>query len=86
VLVTPQLLVYAKGGYVNNEQRKRFDAPVGETSFYDHYRTDGYQLGGGAEYSLTDMFYVNAEYKYSNYHSHTARQRALIGFGVRFKP
>lgn len=86
VLVTPQLLVYAKGGYVNNEQRKRFDAPPTETSFYDHYRTDGYQLGGGAEYSLTDMFYVNAEYKYSNYHSHTARQRALIGFGVRFKP
>lgn len=87
-LVTPALLVYAKGGYVSNEQRKRFTpaAGTGETGFYNHGRSDGYQVGGGVEYSLTDMFYVNGEYKYSNYANRTARQRALIGFGVRFKP
>jgi outer membrane immunogenic protein len=86
VLVNPKLLIYGKGGYASNEQRKRFDAPPGETSFVDHYRTDGYQVGGGAEYSLTDMFYVNAEYKYSNYADHTSRQRAMLGFGLRLKP
>ena len=87
-LVTPQILVYGKGGYVSNDQRKSFipAAGTGETGFYNHGRTDGYQVGGGVEYSLTDMFYVNGEYKYSDYADHTARQRALLGFGVRFKP
>ncbi len=87
-LVTPKILVYGKAGYVSNEQRKSFipAAATGETAFYGHGRTDGYQVGGGVEYSLTDMFYVNGEYKYSNYDNHTARQRALIGFGLRFKP
>ncbi len=87
-LVTPQVLVYGKAGYASNEYRKLFTpaAGTGERGFRDTGRTDGYQVGGGVEYSLTDMFYVNGEYKYSNYANHTARQRALIGFGVRFKP
>jgi outer membrane immunogenic protein len=89
--VTPQLLAYGKAGYVSNEYRKSFNpaAPtvgVRETGFYNHGRTDGYQVGGGVEYSLTDMFYVNGEYKYSAYSNDTARQRALVGFGIRFKP
>lgn len=90
-LIGDNLLVFGKGGYVNNEQRKRFDAPAGETSFYDHYRTDGYQVGGGVEYSLpTGMgipapLYVSAQYVYSNYVDHTARQRVMGGIGVRFK-
>lgn len=90
VLVTPDLLVFGKGGYASNEQRKRFDAPVGETGYYDHGRTDGYQVGGGVEYSLTSYhmpapLYVSAQYVYSNFADHTARQRALLGVGVRFK-
>lgn len=90
-LVTPKLMVYGKAGYVSNEFRKRFTpaaptATVRETGFYDTGRTNGYQVGGGVEYSLTDMFYVNGEYKYSNYNNNTARQRALVGFGVRFNP
>ncbi|WP_298689620.1 porin family protein [uncultured Sphingomonas sp.] len=89
-LVTPQLLVFAKGGYVSNEQRKAFAAPAGETSFYNHGRTDGYQVGGGVEYSLTQVslplpVYVSAQYVYSNYDDHTARQRAMLGVGVHFK-
>ena len=83
-LVTPQILVYAKGGYVNNEQRKAFTGTATESGFYDHYHSDGYQVGGGVEYSLTHMFYVNAEYKLSDYDDHTLRQRALLGAGVRF--
>ncbi|WP_454883201.1 outer membrane protein [Sphingomonas oryzagri] len=64
--------VVAKGGYVSNEQRKRFDAPAGETSFYNHGCTDGYQIGGGVEHSPTNFklplpLYVNAQYVYSNY-------------------
>jgi len=95
-LVTPQLLVFGKAGYVTNDQRKRF-APSGslfyvngqivgpETGYYNHGGSDGYQLGGGLEYSLTDMFYVDGQYIYSSYDDHTARQRIMAGFGVRFK-
>lgn len=82
VLVRPNMLAYVSGGYVNNEQRMRFSAPRGQTSFSDRYRTDGYQLGGGVEYSLTDKYYVNAAYKYSQYSDHTARQRAMMVSGV----
>lgn len=53
-LVTPQF------------QRKRLVGPVGETLVYDRYRADGYQVGGGAEYTLTPdsraPVYVNAQY------------------------
>jgi outer membrane immunogenic protein len=84
-LVTPQLLVFGKGGYVNNEQRRRVDAPAGQSSLYEHFRTDGYQVGGGVEYSLTDMFYVDGQFVWSKYHDHTSRQRAMFGVGLRFK-
>ena len=95
-LITPQILVFGKGGYVSNEQRKRFDATsnlfyvngqiVGpEQSYYKHGSTSGYQVGGGVEFSLTDMFYVDAQYVYSDYENHTRRQRAMFGAGVRFK-
>lgn len=92
VLVTPQFLVFGKGGYVNNEQRKRFTAPAGQTGYYDHFASDGYQLGGGVEYSAGDRFsgalsglYLSGQYVYSNYSDHTSRQRLMLGVGVRFK-
>lgn len=90
--LTPNVLVFGKGGYVSNEQRKRFDAPVGQSSFYDHYRTDGYQYGGGAELSMADRFsgalsglYLNAQYIRSQYNDRTARQRVMGGVGIHFK-
>lgn len=89
-LVTPNFLVFGKGGYVNNEQRKRFDAPAGQTGYYDHFRSDGYQLGGGLEYTLTSAdaklpVYVGAQYVYSQYSDHTSRQRVMGSIGFRFK-
>jgi outer membrane immunogenic protein len=83
-LVNPKLLVYGSGGYVNDEQRKAFSGTASETGFYNHVHTDGYQLGGGAEYSLTDRFYTGLGYRYSNYADHTARQRLFLSAGVRF--
>ncbi|MGI4731973.1 MAG: outer membrane protein [Janthinobacterium lividum] len=92
VLLAPQILVFGQGGYVTNEQRKRFTAPVGQTSYYDHFNTDGYQVGGGVELSMADRFkgplaglYVNAQYVYSNYSDHTSRQRVMGGIGIHFK-
>jgi outer membrane immunogenic protein len=92
-LVTPSTLVFAKGGYASQEQRKRFDpaAGSGETGYYNHGRTNGYQVGGGVEYSFDKLqtplpVYVNAQYVYSNFSDHTSTQRAMMGIGVRFKP
>ncbi len=88
VLATPQLLIFAKGGYVVNEQRKRLDTATG--GYYDHFNTSGYQVGGGVEYSLTGEqtrlpLYANVQYVYSQYNDHTARQRVMAGVGLRFK-
>jgi outer membrane immunogenic protein len=95
-LVTPALLVFGKGGYVNDTQRNSFLSSSGlyyvngnivgpGYSAKDHYSTDGYQVGGGVEYSLTKMVYVSGQYVYSRYDDHTSRQRALFGAGIRFK-
>jgi outer membrane immunogenic protein len=95
-LLAPALMIFGKGGYVSDRQRNSFFASSG---FYvvngqivgpgysarDRYSTDGYQAGGGVEYSLTDMFYVSGQYVYSRYHDHTSRQRAMFGAGIRFK-
>lgn len=88
VLATPQLLIFAKGGYVNNEQRRRLDTPTG--GFYETFNTSGYQVGGGVEYSLTGEqtrmpVYANVQYVYSQYDNHSSRQRVMAGVGVRFK-
>jgi outer membrane immunogenic protein len=83
-LVNPKLLAYASGGWVNDEQRKAFTGTGTEAGFYNHTNTDGYQLGGGVEYSLTDRFYTGLGYRYSNYQDHTARQRLFLSAGVRF--
>ncbi|RZM34293.1 MAG: porin family protein [Sphingomonas sp.] len=88
-LVTPRALVFGKGGWVTNEQRKRFDTrTAGQRSFYDHVNTTGYQVGGGVEYTVVEgrlPVYANAQYVYSQYNDHTSRQRIMGGIGVRFK-
>ncbi len=86
-LLTPQLLVFGKGGYVSNEQSIRF-TPTEGTSSYGRYKTDGYQYGGGVEYSLPIMnmpVYLTAQYVRSQYDDHTSRQRLMGGVGLRFK-
>jgi outer membrane immunogenic protein len=86
VLVNPNALIFVKGGYASNEQRKRYSAP--RNSYYDHFNSDGYQVGGGVEYTLTEgrlPAYVDVQYVYSQYNDHTSRQRIMAGVGVRFK-
>lgn len=91
-LLTPQALVFAKGGYVSQDQRKRFDPAVGslETGYNNHGHSDGYQVGGGVEYTIDQLklpvpVYVNAQYVYANFDDHTSTQRVMGGVGVRFK-
>ena len=89
-LVTPGLLMFGKGGFVSTDQRKSFTPSGNNPGYYNHTGTDGYQLGGGVEFSVTQFnlplpVYVSAQYVYSNYDDHTSRQRLMGGIGVRFK-
>jgi outer membrane immunogenic protein len=96
VLISPATLVYAKGGIVVNEQRKRFDRDAVATpgipvntafgDYYNHYRTRGWTVGGGVEQLLSDNLYVKAEGRYSNYRTDSSRLVGLIGVGLRFGP
>ena len=92
LLLAPQLLVFGKGGFINNEQRKSFNAPAGQQSYYNHFNTDGYQVGGGVELSMANRFqgplsglYLSAQYVYARYDDHTSRQKLFGGVGIRFR-
>lgn len=84
VLVTPKLLVYGKGGFAQDRQRRFLNTAAGATVYNDRYRTDGFQVGGGLEYTVGQRFYVSGEYRYANYYTHTSRNQLLGGVGIRF--
>jgi outer membrane immunogenic protein len=91
-LATPDLLVYGKGGYVNNAQRTYVYSPAGALTAATHGHADGYQYGGGVEYTLHDRVsfvptgvYVSAQYVRDEYDNHTSDQHAMGGIGFRFR-
>ncbi len=92
IMASPSTLVYVKGGFVVNEQRKRFDAftigtrPAPFGDYYNHYHTKGYVVGGGIEQMLSDRIYVKAEGRYANYKTNSSRLTGLLGLGVLFGP
>jgi len=92
VMMSPSTLIYAKGGFVVNEQRKRFDAdtigsrPAAFGDYYNHYRTKGYVVGGGIEQMLGERIYVKAEGRYANYKTNSSRVTGLLGLGILFGP
>lgn len=95
-MVTPQILVFGKGGYVNDDSRTRFTPTTNllyvngvivgpERPYYRRFSTGGYQAGGGVEYDVTSMVYANLQFIYSRYDDHTSRQRGMLGVGFRFR-
>jgi outer membrane immunogenic protein len=91
-LITPDFLVFGKGGYVNESQREFLVAPTGQPVSFSRGRVDGYQYGGGVEFTLHDKFssvpgglYVSAQYVRSQFDNHTADNHAMGGIGFRFK-
>ena len=63
--VGPDAMVYAKGGYTNAKYNIRSND--GTNEFMSDVDTDGYRIGAGAEYALSDNAFVKLEYRYSNY-------------------
>lgn len=64
-VTSPDLMLYAKGGYT--AQRFGVDATDGTVSLNQRLDTDGWRVGAGAEYALSNNMYAGLEYRYSNY-------------------
>ena len=58
-------LVYVKGGYTNLE----YNIEAGDLAqtFKTDLDADGWRVGAGAEYAMTERSFVKLEYRYSNY-------------------
>ena len=88
LLVSPESLLYARGGYSN--ARFSITNPANPES------RDGYTLGAGYERSLTDTISARIEYAYSNHGSYSLpgmggpvvinyrRHGVTTGFNLRF--
>ena len=91
-LLTPDLLLFGKGGYADDDQHRLAFSPTGALTRLTRDHVDGYQVGGGMEYTLHDRFafapagvYLSAQYVYADYDNHTSDQHAMGGIGIRFK-
>jgi outer membrane immunogenic protein len=70
-LVTPQTLLYVKGGYEN----ARFDFRNGAYTIGSS--RDGWSIGGGGEYAFTDNVMARLEYRYSEFGDPSDSWRAI---------
>lgn len=99
VLASPDLLVYAKGGYTS--AKYNLLANDGTTEFESDINADGFRLGAGAEYALSGNTFAKIEYRYSKYSEAELdfgdneptvdlgeidldRHQVMAGFGYRF--
>lgn len=100
VPVSPQALLYARGGYTN--ARFGLDAEDGAGFAQDFDASlDGFRVGAGIEYLLGGNVYGKVEYRYSNYSDlevdvadtninfddfdvNTDRHQVVAGVGIRF--
>lgn len=87
----PRTLIYAKAGYTNAQFITDYDSPATtpSVSFRQRDNYDGWRLGAGAEFKVTDKVFAKAEYRYSNYGSQNGgvdpeRHQIVTGLGVRF--
>ncbi|MBX7480916.1 outer membrane protein [Qipengyuania qiaonensis] len=97
--VTPDVLLYAKGGYTN--AKLNILSNDGTTEYNEDFDLDGWRAGAGLEYALNPRTFVNLEYRYSNYSKGEVdfdgdlpdserfgvdldRHQVMAGVGVRF--
>lgn len=64
-VVSPNMMLYAKGGYTN--ARYNMLADDGTTELQTDLDVDGWRVGAGAEYAMSENTFVKLEYRYSNY-------------------
>lgn len=84
-LVTDKALLYVRGGYANTRVRTSLETLAGIVR--SHENLDGWQIGGGVEYALSQKISARAEYRYSDLGQQGARyqrHQTLIGVSYNF--
>lgn len=84
-LVTDKALVYVRGGYANTRVRTALDGLTGPVRASDNL--DGWQVGGGLEYAISERITARAEYRYSDLGSNGGqydRHQTLVGVSYNF--
>ena len=92
--VSPNLLIYAKGGYVNGRVKLTYDGgPDLDLIATDSDTLGGWRLGGGVEF-VNPTHFARIEYRYSDYGSYkitdidtgidVTRQQVSVTGGFRF--
>ncbi|MCJ2177257.1 outer membrane protein [Novosphingobium album (ex Hu et al. 2023)] len=74
--------LYVLGGYTNARIRATYTDGVDSAS--DGANGDGFRLGAGYQYDLSDRLFLKAEYRYSNYESDISRHNAIVALGAKF--
>lgn len=81
-------LLYVTGGYANLRERTSFDGSIGGSPLKGtlHGDFEGFRIGGGVEYALSNHAFLKAEYRYTEAKDdETLRQSQVVtGFGFRF--
>ena len=84
-LVTNKALVYVRGGYANQRVRTSLDTGTGIIRSSDNL--DGWQIGSGLEYAISEKVSARLEYRYSDFGrngSDYERHQTLIGVSYNF--
>jgi outer membrane immunogenic protein len=83
VLATPNLLLYARGGYVNSKLKATISTPGG-APINVAGNNNGWLVGAGAEYALSDKFSTRLEVRHMDFQGPVSRNQVQLGFGYHF--
>jgi outer membrane immunogenic protein len=84
-LVSDKALVYVRGGYANQRVRTARETATG--TLRDSDNLDGWLVGGGLEYALTEKVSARVEYRYSDFGKGGGdyeRHQTLVGLTYNF--
>jgi outer membrane immunogenic protein len=85
-LLTDKALAYVRGGYANSRVRTTY-APATGSPVLTSDNLDGWQLGGGIEYALTERVSARAEYRFTDLGRDGGqfdRHQTLVGLTYNF--
>jgi outer membrane immunogenic protein len=83
VVTGDSMLIYAKGGYTNRSYNFSYTSPRPPVA-PESATKDGWRLGLGVEYLLSENLHLKAEYRYSEYGDAPQQHQGVVGLGFRF--
>lgn len=84
ILVGPNVLLFAKTGYVNTRFGSDYDPGAGGQLIANRFNADGLRAGGGMEFTVGRHAFVRAEGRYTDYRNEGSRGAIVGAFGFRF--